>query len=505
MTLSNLFGDRLLVAYLLCAARHGFLVVEMIKDRLQPSPLQLLREHELLSGEAEERPASWAMELEKKLVDEAQEVCQDLGTGPIRRIGNRFYLHRNYADETEVLEAVRARLNSKPTLSVDPELWAKAAPQNLLSAQNSAIEMAQHKCLMVLAGGPGTGKTFTAGHLIRRFQESACRPLRVAIAAPTGKAARHLEESLSKVCSGLEAKTLHRLLEVRVDGLSEETWEGRKLHHDLILVDECSMIDLEMMRLLLKSVKAGARLILMGDPNQLPAVDVGSVFGDFCSVAMPQGWGVTLTECMRAENRELIDLSRAIQDGAWAQVESLLEASANLTIRELPSSPKLLKNQLISHLLEKDPPCILSPLRKGLFGVDQLNYEIGKRFQGPKPVMMTRNHTELKLANGELGVLDQSNEVIRFGERAIPKVLIPHYEPAYCLSVHKSQGSEFGGVVVILPDGAEMFGREVLYTAVTRARQRITIYGKMETIRKTLERRSQRTSGLISRLNLIGD
>ncbi|MCH9611000.1 MAG: RecBCD enzyme subunit RecD [Chlamydiales bacterium] len=343
--------------------------------------------------------------------------------------GSRYYLRRNYEIEQRFFKQLE-RLSNRQLSRIDFE------DSQLDSEQEAAVQMALSHPLSIISGGPGTGKSFTAAKLIEASSGS------IAVAAPTGKATANLGHL--KNCT---LKTLHSLLSKK-----------RQLPYDLVVVDEGSMIDAQTMTRLFEQLHDQARLVILGDRDQLPPVDTGHFFADLTEMA-PTSY---LTKCHRAELQSIVDLSTSVKRGEMIPFEPL----------QLPDLPQ--------------DVTLLTPLRKGPFGVLRLN-EYYKR-SGPQPIMITENL--LGFSNGQTGVLypDGSSS---FG---VSRAQLPRYEPAYVLSVHKSQGSEYDRVWLLVPPGSERFGREMLYTAITRAKKEIRIFADKEALMQTLAAPSSRLS-----------
>ena len=314
--------------------------------------------------------------------------------------------------------------------------------EDLDEEQLQAVRMALREPLSIISGGPGTGKSFTAAKLISAFTG------KIAVAAPTGKATANLRH-----IPNCTLKTLHSLLSNR-----------RQLPFDLIVIDEGSMIDAEMMTRLFEQVHDQARLVILGDRDQLPPIDTGHFFSDLTQMA-PTCY---LKKCHRAELKEIVELAASVKRGEKIPFEPL----------QLPEIP--------------DGVTLLTPLRKGPFGVDQLNERLRK--SGPVPIIITENANGL--ANGETGIL-YPDWTTTFG---LKRTQLPRFEEAYALSVHKSQGSEYDRVYLVVPKGSERFGREMLYTAITRAKKEIRIFADENTLEQCLSQTAARLS-LNSQLN----
>ncbi len=368
----------------------------------------------------------------------------------------RIYLRRNWECEHRFFHHFQRLKKETPSVAI-PELHFT---ESLESEQKEAILHAARRSLSLICGGPGTGKTFTAATLIRHFLPYLKE---VVVAAPTGKAAANLRAPLKGLAS---VQTLHSLL------------KKPRLTADLILVDEASMIDAEMMASLFSAVQEGARLVLIGDKDQLPPVESGHFFADLAADA---ALVTELNRCLRAELNTIVEWARAVREG-----------------KEIPVHPLPTFDQLVEWVLE-EKMCLLTPLRKGPWGVERLNQRIlkehRKRGGARFPIMIKVNDSAVDLYNGDLGELVADEKKAYFGEREVPEYLLPHYEYAYVLSVHKSQGSEYDAVAVLLPEGADVFGREMLYTALTRAKKRVEVYAAEGVLAPILAKQEHRHSG----------
>ncbi|HEX4839690.1 MAG TPA: AAA family ATPase [Rhabdochlamydiaceae bacterium] len=399
------------------------------------------------------------------LLTAVKEGAKTASSPYVRRLGNLFYLEKNFTYETSILHQLKQ-------LSFKVKPLDYALPPELTLEQQNALTLALSNTLSIIEGGPGTGKTFLTSHLVKAMGPSA----HVILAAPTGKAAARLKAFNPQAICG----TLHSIL-----GLKSQKQLARGssyIRADLIIIDESSMIDASLMAFFLKSLEVGQRVVFLGDANQLPPVESGSLFGDLVDL-LPTAH---LTQCLRSDRVEVLQLARDILAG-----------------KTIVPQEKLSNEFILQKALEGFS--ILSPIREGPFGVNTLNQKIFQRFTHQMdqllavPILVTRTDYEAGLYNGEVGVLWRSKEkplYAIFGERKIPASALPPYELGYVLSVHKSQGSEFDHVLALVPPGSETFGREVLYTAVTRARHSVILCGDQETINATVGRSSQRRSGL---------
>ena len=409
--------------------------------------------------------------------------------------------------------------------------------------QVTAVKEAVRNGLLVITGGPGTGKTTTINTIIRYFELEG---LEIFLAAPTGRAAKRMSET-----TGFEARTVHRMLEL--NGGAEgsggfERDESNPLEADVIIVDEMSMVDISLMYSLLKAISVGTRLILVGDVNQLPSVGPGSVLRDIiqshaCNVVM-------LTKIFRqASTSDIIVNAHKINHGEEVILDNksmdfffLKRYDADVIINVVL---QLIKQKL-PKFVDATPYDIqvLTPMRKGLLGVERLN-GILQRYMNPPAndkvekeygstvfregdkVMQTKNNYQLAweirtkfgltvdkglgIFNGDMGIIRQINDfaeqmIIEFDEGRMveyPYKLLDELELAYAITIHKSQGSEYPAVVIPLLGGPMMLmNRNLLYTAVTRARKCVTLVGNEVTFQQMIRNTSQqkRYSGLCDRL-----
>jgi exodeoxyribonuclease V alpha subunit len=439
------------------------------------------------------------------------------------KYGNLLYLKKNWIYETEILKHLDRLHHYPPLIELKP-----SADMKLNFAQRQAVEMAMKNSLMLLSGGPGTGKTFTAAAFVK-----ACVGLRVVLTAPTGKAVAQLEGNLRASLSesaSIRAGTLHALLGIKEYDREEE--EINELLADLIIVDECSMIDARIFSRLLASVPSGARLLLIGDKNQLPPIEAGSVFADLIDAAVYPY--VHLTECLRSDRSEILTVAEQIKQGNGAAVQ---KSDSWVDLAEKKITPADLweecRDRFTNYELEKPDPeqvlsmigrfSLLSSMRQGPLGVEAINRHF--LYQSLKtvpegawwiaPIMITRNDYDLELYNGDLGVLvrkcskDFSLRELSLEDYAwfprrkesISALALSSFEYSYCLSIHKSQGSEYDETVILIPPGSECFGREAIYTAVTRTRQKMTLMCSAEMLLQSISTSSKKMSGIVQRLH----
>jgi exodeoxyribonuclease V alpha subunit len=406
---------------------------------------------------------------------------------PIIRLDNLLYFQKNWVFETRFFEQIK-RLSAFSAEPIPHE------PSDLNPEQAEAVRSSLHSGFSLITGGPGTGKSYTAARIA-----SAClkQGLKIEVAAPTGKAAARLEEGLSRIGlpkDSFRCRTLHALLGIR--NASDLNREGTWIPADLLLVDECSMIDARLFAYLLASIQQGTRVILMGDPDQLPPVESGSFFADLVAIAPTLGIPSThLKTCMRSDRLDILTLAQAMKEGK--------EVKPHLDLGLEASRPEVFYEKLWEYVqnrfAEGGDFQILCCIRKGPYGVDAINQFLSERLRAPSaPILITRTDAKLGVYNGDTGTLYPDRATLSSG-LTLPAVALPAYEYAYCLSVHKSQGSEYKDVLLIIPSGSETFGREVLYTAVTRARETIAIAAHPDALARALHTTTRRRSGLISR------
>jgi len=375
----------------------------------------------------------------------------------VGRWGNRYYLQKNWILENRVVKEFKRLLQTE----VDAIDIGNLKGVNV--KQHMAVKKGLCEGVLCLTGGPGTGKSYTIGKIIERFQGSVC------VCAPTGKAAALLQERLN-----MKVGTLHRILGVKE---GKDLFYGEEtLHYDMVIVDECSMIDVGMWSRLLRGVETGTRLILVGDQDQLPPVEAGRVFEELCAYMQTRGRGyVYLDECMRSDRYKILEMAERVKMGELIEYEGLRGGIEKLW---------------------KEGYQLLSCLRKGRYGVEEMNRlcEGGNE----QPIIITRSNYRMGISNGELGMVQ--GEKVMIGGRCFRRALIPEYEKSYCLSVHKSQGSEFDKVAFFVPKGSEVFGRAILYTGITRAREEIIVFSEEGVIEACMTSPSDKMSGITVKL-----
>lgn len=452
-----------------------------------------------------------------------------------------FYMEANTAT---MLKQLNANFNV-PDIEIEERLRQieKQTKMDLDEHQVEAVKEAVRNGLLVITGGPGTGKTTTINTIIRYFELEG---MDIFLAAPTGRAAKRMSET-----TGFEARTIHRMLELNggMEGNAGfEKNEQNPLETDVIIIDEMSMVDISLMYALLKAIAAGTRLILVGDVNQLPSVGPGSVLKDI--IDSNEFHTVKLTKIFRqASTSDIIVNAHKINRG---EPVSLDNKSMDFFFLKRYEADKIINVtlQLIKQKLPKFVGAseydiqVLTPMRKGLLGVERLNGILqmylnpadkrkrekehgGTIFREGDKVMQTKNNYQLEweirskyglcidkgtgIFNGDMGIIEEINDfaetmMVSFDEGRMveyPYKLLDELELAYAVTIHKSQGSEYPAVVIPLLSGPRMLmNRNLLYTAVTRAKKCVTIVGNDITFNQMIENNSQlkRYSGLRDRL-----
>ena len=414
---------------------------------------------------------------------------------------------------------------------------------HLDEAQIEAVKASVKNGLVVITGGPGTGKTTTINTIIRYFDEAG---LDILLAAPTGRAAKRMSET-----TGYEAQTIHRMLEVSGDVENDAGFDRNEeypLEADVIIIDEMSMVDLSLMNALLKAIVPGTRLILVGDVNQLPSVGAGRVLGDIIDSGVCKT--VKLTHIFRqAAQSDIIVNAHRINAGEQVVLDNksrdfffLKRNDANVIIS---ICIQLIKEKLPPYTNSKPFDIqLMTPMRKGVLGVERFNTILQEYLNPPEPtkaeiehggirfregdkVMQIKNNYQMEwkvlsrygipvesgtgVFNGDMGVIrsiDTFTEIVtvEYEEKRMAEYTfsqLDELELAYAITIHKAQGSEYPAVVIPLLTGPQpLMSRNLLYTAVTRARHCVVLVGDDQTFARMIEndREQARYSGLLAQL-----
>ncbi|MGR6981059.1 exodeoxyribonuclease V subunit alpha [Testudinibacter sp. P27/CKL/0425] len=557
-------------------------------------------------------PAQWqtALAVHIAFSDQAQQPT------PLFWANGLLYLYRNFSDERQIAEQLLLRLQQQPP-QLAPSKLAEFLSQLFepqtdgeIDWQKVAVATSVRHSFSLISGRPGTGKTRTVSNLLLTLQwqqqQMQQPPLKIALAAPTGKAAARLSESINQALQQLpsavsaelraqipqQAQTLHRLLGSNPKSQRLRYHQGNPLPFDLLVVDEASMVDLNLFAQLLNALSPQTRLVLLGDKDQLTSVEAGAVMAELCrflaegyslehcaylqqttAQSLAENWGKAqgnpIRDCLsflqksyrfRADSG-IKALSQAVNQGkaeSWHDFErfadlnlypypqlsqpnaELLDSETLARNRTLASVNLILQHavawygeylQLMAQLDEFELPKIaaifrafnqvrlLTGLRKGEFGVEQLNLAVSERLRQTgqlsfhlahewyhgKPIMVLQNDNAAELYNGDIGLFltdKHGNSKVWFenGEgqyRAVSPHRVPSHEAAFVMTVHKSQGSEFAHTALILPLTMNpILSSELIYTAITRAKVRFSLFGNARIWQSAVQQPIRRRSGL---------
>jgi len=508
---------------------------------------------------------------------------------------SRLYLHRYWDYQEKLARAIRLRVvedvkNIDMTLLKEgldrlfgPDCIASSVgPPEDIDWQKVAAFTSVIKRFCVISGGPGTGKTATVAKILALVLEQAnSQDTRIAIAAPTGKAAARLEEAIKRGKAHLncsygikekipeKASTIHRLLGTIPGSPYFRYNAGNPLPVDLLVVDEASMVDMALMSKLIEALPAQARMVLLGDKDQLASVEAGAVLGDICDTGHAPSFSRRFCSSLKkvagykiaSRGKEeqvpgirdcIVQLEKSFRFGSESGINAvshvinegdadfaariLMEGKhEDIQWRDLPQPNALpgairgtmtkgfgdyLRASDVSEVFQRfDRFRILCAVRRGPYGVAALNkmaeqilkaedlIEPDREWYAGRPILITRNDYNLKLFNGDVGIVlpepGANNELRAFfmaadgTVRKFHPVRLPEHETVYAMTVHTSQGSEFDNVLLILPDkDFPVLTRELIYTAITRARESVDILAVESIFRTAVSRRIDRTSGL---------
>jgi exodeoxyribonuclease V alpha subunit len=480
---------------------------------------------------------------------------------PLRLIGTSLYLDRYWREERRLAADLRA-LRDRGVANVRDDLLADGLARLFGDEpdgrQRLAAGTAVRRRFAVVAGGPGTGKTTTVARIVALLLEQSraagsAEPL-VALAAPTGKAAARLIESVHEEAAGLDvsddvrerllgldASTLHRLLGWRPGTHSRFRHDrGNRLPHDVVIVDETSMVSLSLMARLVEAVRAEARLVLVGDPGQLTSIEAGAVLGDIVGPAGEGAPGIVVLDRVHRYGGAIARVAEAIRRGdadaviealagvTWIPVDAADAGDALAPVHDaaVTSARAVIEAASAGAGAEAIEALgafrVLCAHRRGDHGVtawtSRIEAWLATEFSGfgaegdwyvGRPLLVTENDYGLRLYNGDTGVViatgpgqvsaafERGGEVVEFSPTRLAAV-----ETVYAMTVHKSQGSQFDTAAVLLPDpSSPILTRELLYTAVTRARRELILVGTEDAIRAAASRPVARASGLRWRLS----
>jgi exodeoxyribonuclease V alpha subunit len=506
-------------------------------------------------------------ELISQLISKGLICTAPLETAPIILSGSKLYLKAFYKSELSVSAFIKGQASKKYHTSERlMTLLDKYFP--ISGMQKAAALSCALNNLTVISGGPGTGKTSTVFSLLAVLLELSESPLRIAVCAPTGKAASRLTETLSankklyahnSFINSIPEKavTIHRMLGIKPDGRPPYYNRDNKLPYDIIVADEASMVDIRMMSALVQAAGDECRLILLGDKDQLASVQPGAVLGDICQSAPVDSFSPDRAEILSPHAGRILKTS----DSLYADITVMLDKSyryeadkgigmlaAASAAGDFESALEVLKNDatgrvkyiqynsesdniigefVLEHFrsyyeLEPEQAVgqfdkfrILSPHKRQNGGTEHINAiavkalfrkglcDASKHFYHGMPLMITDNDYGQNLFNGETGlVMEDDGLKACFKDdsgrlRKITAARLPSHVPAFSMTVHKSQGSEFDHVLFVMPDTiSNVLTRELFYTAVTRAKHRLTVISTDNAVKKCLEKRIERESGI---------
>ncbi|NRA22638.1 MAG: exodeoxyribonuclease V subunit alpha [Oceanospirillaceae bacterium] len=518
------------------------------------------------------------------LVDQ-QIIGDGNGLTPLVIDNQRLYLYRYWQYECKVanrlLSANQALVTPIASHLLKEQLDRYFTSSEQPDWQRIAAAVTTNHLMTVISGGPGTGKTTTVTKLLAIYIENQLaighRPI-IQLAAPTGKAAARLSESIAQAKNNLpiseqvlslipeQGKTIHRLLGARAKSKKFIHNSDNPLLVDLLVIDEASMIDLPMMANIMDALSSQTRLILIGDRDQLASVEAGSVLGDICALPKIACYSKQLsallaTSCdyqadsstgypfadhlafLKKSYRFSVDsgigeLARVCNAGDVEGVERVLQTPFNdLNWLGADADEKQLLKQILQGYsdyiaLMKDALSptellagfnrfqVLCALRVGPFGVESINQQLEHYFEKQqlkdlenrwyvgRPVMITRNDNQMQLYNGDIGIAckDPQNGQLKVwfeqgGElRALLPSRLPAHETVFAMTVHKSQGSEFNHVMLVLAQSAKVINRELIYTAITRAKEQFSFLGVVKVLKQAVALTTKRSSGLADRI-----
>lgn len=471
------------------------------------------------------------------------------GQTPLVLHNSKLYLHRYFHYETRLAEQISVMAAVSLPLQVKDTLLDSffEVSDTGTDWQKEAAKVALQKALTIICGGPGTGKTTTVVKILALLLLATDHMPDVALAAPTGKAAMRLSESIGSSLDKMElpekiraaiptqAKTLHRLLGFRRNSPQFRHNRQNPMGWDVVVVDEASMVDLAMMSKLVDALKPGARLLLLGDKDQLASVESGAVLGDFIKSLHENTVELQKTYRFDDNIKQLAEsINTGDSEGAWQLLSD--QHAKNVSVLPLDFLGYIGKQyaEFMEEVYRHPEPDVrkifaafnsfqvLCGVHYGNRGVEGINrrVELSLARRGfhcqpdswypGRPVLITRNDYSLDLFNGDIGIcLPDSNEgsvKVWFeradgGLRSYSPYRLPRCETVFAMTIHKSQGSEFDEVVVVLTDeDNRILSRELIYTAITRAKKSVKLVTERQVFDQALSRNIQRFSGLADQL-----
>ena len=552
----------LAVALVVRSTRHGSVVVDLSTAEATTSP-EVDEDEAAAEAPVElEWPTDWVARCAASPLVGGPLVGGPLVGGPLRLSGSRLWLARYWDQEEQVATELRARSAVAPD-DLDADLLSAGLDRLFGDPKDADQRSAAQACALsrvsVLAGGPGTGKTTTVSRLLALLKEQHPE-WRVRLAAPTGKAAARLEEAVRSSAAGLadpadrervgelSATTLHRLLGWRPEARSRFRHDRtNRLPAEVVVVDEASMVSLTMMARLLEALRPSTRLVLVGDPGQLASVEAGAVLGDLVDASSRVAVAALTTNRRFSATSGIARLAAAVQDGRGEDALAVLLADdapevelvavaddTVLSVERLSgvrddvvSSGSALHEAAAAGdaraaIAALDAHRLLCAHRRGPRGVTHWSALAARwvadvhpvvpradgRYAG-EPLLVTVNDYEIGLYNGDTGVVVDDGHgglVAAFGRGGapvvVPLVRLGAVRPLHAMTVHRSQGSQFERITVVLPPAGSPLGtRETLYTAVTRATTHVRVIGSPEALVEAVGRPAARATGLRERLS----
>lgn len=475
--------------------------------------------------------------------------ADEFGTQPLVLENNYVYLHRYWRYECQLAKKIAAITCTEPFKdNFDTLLDIYFPVTKGIDWQKQAAKTAVVYPFTIITGGPGTGKTTTVVKILALLQELSKQPLNIALAAPTGKAAMKLQESIGQSKSTLpcsesinklipeQVVTIHRLLGAKPPSPYFKYNAESPLPFDIVVVDEVSMIDLPLMSKLVSALKANVRLILLGDKDQLASVETGSVLADLTD-GLPQytqelkksyrfsGYIKTFADAVNAQESKI---AWELLEQEHAQVGLLTENLIDYIVNRQLLYLKLIADgvDFKASFAEFNTFQVLCATRQGAFSVDDINFRVAQKLkekgliqQGGewytgRPVMITQNDAILRLFNGDIGLCmpdmkDRGRLMVFFvlPDGSIRKYMparLPCCETVFAMTIHKSQGSEFKEVLLVLPEVINpILTKELIYTGITRAKESLKILTNKTVFLETIQCRVRRSSGLAQRIKKI--
>jgi exodeoxyribonuclease V alpha subunit len=464
---------------------------------------------------------------------------------------DRLYLHRYWNYENRLATQIKAMTQAEHSAEqLDAMLDRYFEASDETDHQRESARMAARQAFCIITGGPGTGKTFTVVKILALLQELAEQPLYIALAAPTGKAAMRLQESIGSSKEKLPCSesiksripetvtTLHRLLGAMLPSPYFRHHADKPLVHDLVVVDEASMVDLALMSKLIDALKPGARLILLGDKDQLASVESGAVLADLAMAEALQNnvyalkkshrFGGAIKKLADAVNLQQDQLAwQILSDGNDRAVQCLKEDLIDYIAAQQADYLQLIKAgaefEKVFQAFSRFQ--VLCCNRQGKNSVADINYRVEQKLAEHKridlsglwypgrPVMVTQNNPSLNLYNGDIGICMPDNlsagKLMVYFQRpdgSIKKYLparVPSCETVFAMTIHKSQGSEFEEVLIVLPEAINpVLTKELLYTAITRAKETIKVVAGETVFTETVRQKIERITGLVDKFKM---